>query len=821
MSNIEAVTMAASPGFNRFSLCFLAGLLMIPVAGAQTTDEGYELTLEEVLVTATKREMSLQDVPLSVAALTGDTIEELSIRNLEDLSVYVPNFSKGETGIGPVINIRGIASGANQGFEQSVVMYVDDIPLSRAPLSRMPIFDLERIEVLRGPQNVLFGKNSVGGALSFITARPTEEVSGRLSLSYGYEYDDYEAIGVFSGPISDSVNTRVAVRGAQYGGYYENRLNGRDEEDREEKTVRATFDIGNSDDLSLLFKVEHSSVKGLGLGEEVVAGYRNPLPQSLLNPFGGMNFAEAAAFLSFLTQQDIGSTQVSQDRVRDTNPDEFYDLTMDTVHLIAEWEFDAFTLTSVTGWLGYEEERLYDGDLTGVDVLSQNFDEEFDQFSQELRLTSKSDGAVDWMAGAYFQTWNLEGDEVWVIDDQNLLSALGALSPALGYFSVMANSTSDKRYENSSDTWAVFGQVAWNISDAFRMTFGGRYTKETKKSFRFLDIYDTVTGDFNIVQAITGSCLFNTDYYTLGLYSEQVWLPGCAPGEFVPPGGYPIHAINGKISEDQFTPSAILEWAATDDNLFYARADKGFKAGGFDAKGARVKDFLYDPEEVWAYELGAKNTLADGAAEFNLAFFYMDYKDLQTSSFDGQAAFIVTNAAAATIKGMELESRWRATDGLTFFASAGYLDAKYDDYQGASCNAWESLLTGQTICDRSGRRFSYVPEWSATVGMDWVMPAFKGFDFRTSLDASYESDYYSDSTAEESIKQDAYTMLNLRLALESEQWVFSLLGKNLTDEEVFEFGTTVPNSAVYFGAPAYAAFLKPPRTIAVQAEYRF
>jgi outer membrane receptor protein involved in Fe transport len=806
----------------RYMLGILTMAFLAPVAGAQEADEGAQPMLEEVIVTATKREQSLQDVPLSVAALTGDTLEELNIRNLEDLSVYVPNFSKGETGIGPVINIRGIASGANQGFEQSVVMYVDDIPLSRAPLSRMPIFDLERVEVLRGPQNVLFGKNSVGGALSFVTARPTEELSGRFGLSYEYDYDDYEAVGILSGPLSDTVNARAAVRGAQYGGYYFNRLNGRDEEDREEGTVRVSLDVDATDNIDLRFKLEHSSVKGLGLGEEVVAGYRNPLPQSLLNPFGGMNFAEAAAFLAFLTGQDIGSTQISKDRVRDTNVDEFYDLSMDTVQMIVDWEFDAFTMTSVTGWLGYEEERLYDGDLTGVDVLGQNFDEEFDQFSQEIRFTSNpGEGAFDWIAGVYFQTWDLEGDEVWVIDDENLLTALGALSPALSYFSVMANSTSDKQYENSSDTWAVFGQVAFDLGDALRLTLGGRFTKETKKSFRFLDIYDTVTGEFNIVQAITGSCVFNTDYYTLGLFSAAVPLPGCLPGEIVPQGGYPIHAINGEISEEQFTPSLILEWSATDDNMFYARADKGFKAGGFDAKGARVKDFVYDPEKVWAYEIGSKNTLADGAAELNIAVFYMDYEDLQTSSFDGQAAFVVTNAAEATIKGVEMEGRWQAADGLSFFAGLGYLDASFDKYEQASCNAWDSLLTGQTICDRSGRRFAYVPEWSATIGMDWVMPAFNGFDFRTSFDASYESDYFSDSTAEESIKQDAYTMLNLRLALESERWVFALLGKNLTDEEVYEFGTTVPNSGVYFGAPAYAAFLKPPRTIALQAEYRF
>jgi outer membrane receptor protein involved in Fe transport len=204
-------------------------LLSLVVVGGATAslplmaqDSG--LVLEEVVVTATKRERSLQDVPISVAALTGETISNMNIRNLEDLATYIPNFSKGETGIGPVMQIRGIASGANQGFEQSVVLFVDDIPLSRAPLARMPLFDLERVEVLRGPQNVLFGKNAIGGAVSFITARPTEEFSGRASIMYGWEYDDYEAIGIVSGRMTENLNGRLSVRAAGYGGYYDNRL---------------------------------------------------------------------------------------------------------------------------------------------------------------------------------------------------------------------------------------------------------------------------------------------------------------------------------------------------------------------------------------------------------------------------------------------------------------------------------------------------------------------------------------------------------------------------------------------------------------------
>ena len=325
------------------ALSLLCSCCLLAFAAPVIADE--DLVLEEIIVTATKREVSLQDVPISVATMSGEKLDEFNLRNLEDLSIYIPNFSKGESGIGPVINIRGIASGANQGFEQSVVTYVDDIPLARAPLSRMPLVDLERVEVLRGPQNVLFGKNSVAGALSVVTARPTDEFEGRFFATYDPSYKDYEVIAIVSGPFSDNFRGRLTVRGASYNGYYENRLIGNDEEDRDETTIRGMLEFDATDNLEFLFKYEHTEIEGNGLGEEIIAGYKNPWPWSYANIFGGMDFAEAAAFTSFLTGQDIGSTQMPRDRVRDSNVDEFFDLKMDTAELIANWEADKFIFT--------------------------------------------------------------------------------------------------------------------------------------------------------------------------------------------------------------------------------------------------------------------------------------------------------------------------------------------------------------------------------------------------------------------------------------------------------------------------------------------
>jgi outer membrane receptor protein involved in Fe transport len=210
----------------------VAALAMTLPASAQN------FALEEVIVTAQKRAQSLMDVPLSVSAVSGTKMQEAGIMDLADLVSYIPNFQKSDTSIGSYLVIRGIGSGINQGFEQSVVQYVDDIALGRAPLARMPFLDLARVEVLRGPQNVLFGKNSIAGALSLVTNKPSDELEGSIMLEYEPDYETSVANLVVSGPLTDTLRGRLAVRYYEDGGYFENNLNGDDEANREDTTVR-------------------------------------------------------------------------------------------------------------------------------------------------------------------------------------------------------------------------------------------------------------------------------------------------------------------------------------------------------------------------------------------------------------------------------------------------------------------------------------------------------------------------------------------------------------------------------------------------------
>ena len=799
-----------------------------------------QAVLEEIVVTAQKRQQSLQDVPISVSVVTGDKIVEAGINNMDDLALYVPNFSKGESGAGAIIQIRGIGTGSNAGFEQSVVMYMDDISLSRSPLARMPLMDLERVEVLRGPQNVLFGKNSIAGAISMVTAKPTDELEGSVSLRYEPDYGDSEAIAVLSGPISDSVSGRLAVRYADYGGYYYNSFLERDEEQREEMAVRGTLRWDAGDDAELIFKFENNTVDGKGEGHELIFGYDTLIPgfegldypglvatlQGLYNsqfePFPG--FVLFPAVPGFEPPVDVGSDEISMDRRRRSAFDGFQELDLNKLQVTYNQDFDDFTFTSVTGYIEYDEDRLAGGGLSGIDISRVLTNEKYEQISQEFRFTSTGDGPFQWIAGGYFQTWDLDQIGTTFLDETNVPVLLGlTLAPGL---QGVANLESFIDYDGDSTTYAGFGQFTWSMSDRARITVGGRYTHEIKNGRRFADVVNSTTGEFDISQAILTSCLFGVDYNTLGQASAFGFpLPDCTFVNPAPPGYYSTHDARDRRTEDAFMPSLTLEFDVGDDSMIYASASQGYKAGGFDATAVREKNLEYEEEEVLGYELGLKSSFAGGRAQTNIAVFSSDYEDLQSTTFDGTAGFFTGNAAVYDAQGIGFDGRWRVADALTLAGSFAYIDGEFGGGEVESnripCNIRFAQLNPGAVCYREGVRPSNTPEWSGTLIADLVLPISGNVDFRATLDVLYEDEYFTEPTKEVGTIQDAYTKYNLRLALEGERWTFAVLGKNLSDEDVLEFSGIVPLSGSDLFASTYYGYLQPPRTISAQFNYRF
>ena len=373
-------------------------------------------TLEEVIVTAQKRSQSLQDVPISVSAVSGEKMERVGVYNLADLSSYVPNFQKTDTALGPVLLVRGIGSGVNQSFEQSVVQYSDEVAMGRAPLARMPFMDVERIEVLRGPQNVLFGKNSIGGALSVTTAKPSDTFEGRLSAEYEPEHEQQLLTAMVSGPLSDSLRGRLVARVYEEEGYFENTAAGAGDQGREESALRGMLSWDVNDELNATLKIERATFDSAGSNSEVFTN--NPSTGGPLEfLLGGLTYPEVGDLLSQITGQQFGAEDGQHDFKRATNVQEFSEIEANNITLKLEATLGDIEITSVSGWLDYNTDELCDCDLVGIDMLSISQAEDYRQFSQEIRFSSPGGETIDWVAGVFYQQSELQFDSFSLIDD--------------------------------------------------------------------------------------------------------------------------------------------------------------------------------------------------------------------------------------------------------------------------------------------------------------------------------------------------------------------------------------------------------------------
>jgi outer membrane receptor protein involved in Fe transport len=735
-------------------------------------------TLEEIVVTAQKRAESLQDVPISVSAVGGEKLADAGIEKVADLTAYVPNLHMTETGISTQLRIRGIGSGNDQGFEQSVGQYVDGIYYGRAQLIRAPFLDLERVEALRGPQSILFGKNSVAGALNMTTAKPTQEFEAEISGAYEPDINMREVTAILSGPLTDNLAGRIAYRSYDEDGYIKNTYTGSDEPNRDEQAIRATLVWDASPDLTVTFKAERDTFDIKGRQIEIIEDETN-----------------YSARLNTLLGQPAFDPALDYNRQADGN--DYSENELENYTLTVDWELGENTLTLVSGYVAYEFEDNCDCDYSPAEMFVLPLEEEYSQFSQEIRLTSPGGETVDWIAGAFYQTNDQEFSDEIQISTTSVLPA--ALSGAFGspVFMSLAGTSAPRNYEQSSDTWAVFAQATWNITDTVRATFGGRYTREDKEGERTLDIA-SIGGE---VTPLTVAA-----YNALRVETNQ------GTG----------HDLDEDRSESAFTPSVNIQWDATPDTMVYASYSTGFKAGGFSARANNVASFEFEEEKVTTYEIGAKATLADGAAELNVAYYYTEYEDLQISQFDGVLGFNVGNAKDTTVQGIEIDGRWLLTEGLTLSYAAAYLDFEFKDFKNGNCYAGQTpdgdiLLSGNQGCDYTGKSGQYTPKKTMNLSLDHVYALTDTLELRSTIDAQYLSDQNIDPNLDPRNDIDAYTTVNARLAVAADQWSVALVGKNLTDEEIVTYAGKVPLAP----AGTEYGFVKRPRTVAIEGKYRF
>lgn len=785
---------------------------------AQERDAGPRL--EEVIVTAQKREESLQDVPISVAAVEAEKLEKAGIENLEDLTAYMPNIHFTETGISTQVRVRGIGSDNSQGFEQSVGMYVDGIYYGRAQLFRAPMMDMARAELLRGPQSTLFGKNSIAGALNLTTARPSDELEGRIAYSKEFEYNATEINGMVSVPITDTFGARIAARSYEDDGYFTNTYTGAEEPKKENTTVRVSLEWAATDALNLFFKAEQNEFESLGRQIAITQDAPNA---------GGATYAEALAILGqpMLTS---GETYERQTDVQDFSNNEISNYTF-----IADYELDdGHTISYVGGLLEFEYDEQCDCDDTASEILELDLFEEYEQMSHELRITSPNDETFTWIAGAFYQDWDQNFTDVLSIHPTNFLVA--ALNENL------ADTGMRRNFEQDSSAWSLFGQATWNATDRLHVTLGLRYTEEEKNASKVMSLFTPSTG-------VTSTDPLLGWIYLNGFRAETVQ----ATTAFLPtdpvtilPLEYGGHDVQGSRDETAFTPLVNVEWDFNSDVMGYVSYTQGFKAGGFDPRSNSVGNFAspqglgpsseanpnlyfeFEEEKANAYEAGLKSTLADGRGELNLALFRTDYKDLQISQFDGAVGFNVGNAKKTQVQGIEVDGRWALAEGLTATYGFAWLDHEFKDFKNGNCYVGQTRdgidLDGDDIidtCDYTGKSGVYTPEYTINISLDYRRHLFSDIDFAGFLDIQQVDGHQVHVNLDPAGEIDAYTIVNLRLGLEHEKWTLALLGKNLMDEYIVSYTGNAPLSDSTFGTNTYYSFVRRPMTVALEASYRF
>ena len=835
---------------------FAVAALFVSTA-AQAQEDGSR-GLEEIVVTAAYREQGLQDVPVSISAVTGEAMVQTAIQKAEDIQFLVPNFTLTETGIGTNAFIRGIGSGINQAFEQSVGTYIDGVYYGRAQQWRSPFLDIERVEVLRGPQSILFGKNSVAGALNISTARPTDQFEGRVLASW--EFEDEESIieGVVSGPITDNLRYRVAARSRELTGYMTNATLGDDEPNREDWTVRGTLEWDISDNLMATLKAEIGEFDVYGRHIEIV----NEQPAAG-GPFVGAQYHQILQTLQQLSGQTPDPTlaNVVQDEIRTSNGD-FSENESQSFVLTLDWALGNHDLQSITAFSDFDYEEFCDCDFTGADVFGAALQETYEQFSQEFRLSSPVGGRFDYIAGLYYQTSDHEfADQIIVSPQSLLIPAINLQSgtpgdPSDGSGLAVANTMAARTAGVDNDVLSAFAQFNWHISDSFTLQLGGRITKDERDGFRTLSI---VSGDFSDLPAaqvtaplVYGS-LFGISSTNLIPLSQSPVPPladaanallygvdpnvgictGESPDCF---GGLGVLPVDGSRDETKFSPEVKLVWNAGEDALWYLSWSEGFKSGSFDFR-ANNKNFYpdmptsfeFDDEEASNIELGGKFMLGDGTVELNMAAFYTEFDNLQISIFDGVLGFNVGNAASADIQGLEMDMRWAATDHLTISGGFAVTDFEFTDFENGQCyfGAIPDVdLNGDgtpELCSYTGNSNQLVSDFQGNVAFDIRVPVGNSLELGALFDIFYTDDYDASATFDPALVQDSYTMLNARLSLggQSGRWEVAALAKNLTDEKVLTFGGDTPLAGSTFGAKSNYAFFSRGRTISLQGTVRF
>ncbi len=711
-----------------------------------------EAVLEEIVVTSQRRTERLQDVPIAVTVLQEQFLVDSNVHTLEELNGVVPGFVTTNTvsyGAAP-LSIRGIG-GANGGgnffADEPVAVYMNDVYIGRLSFSTADLVDIASIEVLRGPQGTLYGRNSTAGALLIKSARPTDEFEGYVRGDVT-SIEEYRIAGALSGPLVDGVlKARAAFSYSNRSGFGTNTFNGKDVGGSEDTSGRLTLEWTPSADLTVTLIGEYLD-RNAEPATIQVADVSNPLQAS-----------------PFVIRPDLKQL-LDADRFA-LNAPNFLNSETGAVTFSIDWDLGFATLDSITGYREYNLDGAQDSDGTAADFFNNNGTLRNKQWTQEVRLTSPADQRLTWIAGFFYIHEN-NAMNPFEIRNINALFRLGTLATFRAF--------------QKLDAVAGFADATWKATDRLSLTVGARYSYE-RKNFNN-DLLVQILNGGTIPPFVPG--LGGLTFPAGAVFSD--------PPQFV-----------ARKSWNDFSPRAVIEFRVNENVLTYFSYSQGFKSGGFNAFGLAP---AFGPENVDAFELGWKSDLADGRLRFNVAGFYYDYSDLQVRLGVPTGGVEIANAAQASIKGVEIEMAAAPVEGLRITGNLTYLDATFD--QGSNLRQVPPGLLfpiGAPIpleaVSVAGNRLSRAPKWQAYLSGEYAFPVMDLGTGRIQLAYRYQDNVFFLETNQDqpTFRSGSWSEVDLRISLESVdgRWEVAFFGRNITDDrhltQVTQLGS-FPNGAV-------------------------
>ncbi len=736
--------------------------------------------IEEIVVTAQKREENIGTVPVAVTAIGGETIADTALNSLESIQVLVPSltYGKGGTNRNSNLSLRGVGTiSFAVGAEPSVSTVVDGVVLARQGQAFADLYDVERIEVLRGPQGTLFGKNASSGVINIVSKGPTEEFEGSADISY---FDDNELVlkGSVSGPISDSVRYRLNGYWGDFDGFVTNAFNGQDIYGYDRWGVRGMVDFDINDAISLRLIGEHYETDDLCCAEIIIEDDGSPNAFAVIEQGGIPNGLETdvAALNAVQQTENEGNALTAQ----------------------LDWEFDKFVLTSITGYRDWEnverqdiDDSPYgateregdifadgaqtlasvDGVLVGMATARDYGPQEWDQFSQEFRLTSTGDGDLEWQAGFFY--WDAEVDrqfgrfDALCVDDPGGLiggvdiSGLGATDACPDTNIVLPAGNSFQVVQNESI--ALFGQATYHWTDDTGVTIGLRYTDDenfySHERFRVGDSYKDILGNQNGDN--------NDDGGVFALASDKPFSSGTVDEQ----------NISGKLS---------LHHSFNDEFFGFASYASGYKGPAWNVffNMDPVRDTVPREEETSdAFEVGFKWQLE--SALISATLFRQVYDNFQANNFiltAGAITTTLTSAGEVTTEGLEVEFIAQPTDEVSIFGGITLSDAQITD---PNCRDVIGTTQEETCLSRDESDLPFAPKVKGSLATEIRQPV-NAWDGHVILNAnvSFQSESFAAQFENPGQQIDGYSLLNASLAFtfNEERFKFTIHGKNLLDE---------------------------------------